>query len=127
MLRGSILIGIMIAPVAMIVWVVAFVHSPDLQRAVAAQIISSTPEFNDRRSLVGVSTTTRGADSLKDCCYDAEFVFTERGSTTPVKARAEFRYWNHSGHLQNFAYGRPHNAQTIWINSDVPPNGGFSK
>ena len=115
MLRGSMLAGLFVVPVVLIVCAIAFGHSPDLQPAEAMNIISLAPEFKQTRSVVNVSATTRGVDSLKDCCYDAEFTFVERGSTTPVKAGAEFRYWKHGWHLQEFHYGEPKSVEMIWI------------
>jgi len=103
---------------ALLVWAIRVPHSPDLTPAKAAEVISARPEFTVIGSRAYVASTTRGDDSLKTCCYTAKFIFTPNGSATPMEADAEFGYWKHSWHLQNFRYG----AKTIWIESDVSPD-----
>src|SRR5258708_16065189 len=64
--------------------------TPSLTPAKAAALISGRPEFNQYATLVAVSSTTRGADSLKDCRYTPEFTFLQNGSKTVIQAHAEF-------------------------------------
>ena len=115
------LIGVPIAVVTFIVWKVRVPHTADLLPEKAAEVISASPEFNRWRSMVNVSATNRCVDSLKDTCYNAEFTFTEHGSSTPVKSEAEFRYWDHLWHLNEFHYGQPPNVDTVYITSDRQP------
>ena len=55
--------GIVIVAFAGLAWVIA-PHSPDLTPAQAKRIIEATPEFNQSRSVVAVSETKRGDDSM---------------------------------------------------------------
>jgi hypothetical protein len=125
-MRRAILAGIMLAPVAMIAWIVAREHVPDLEPEEAASIISSTPEFNHTRSLVKIYITRRAVDSAGDFYY-AEFTFRDHRAGATLKAEARFRYWSHRWHLREFYYGQPPNAGTIVINSDADPAEEFLK
>ena len=82
---------IALAAIAFVFWAGA-PHSPDLRPDMAAALISARPEFNQYATLVAVSHTTRGADSLNTCCYWAEFTFRQNRSTNVIKARALFHY-----------------------------------
>ncbi len=86
----------------------------------AETIIAQRPEFNAERTLVGVSSTTRGEDSLNTCCYRADFVFNANGSEVQVRATGDFRYWEDSWHLTSFDYDEPKKRRLVWINSDAP-------
>ena len=98
---------IVIGMLAFLGWLIVGPHTPDLPPKQAVQLISDTPEFNRNARLVTIASTTRGTCSLNDCCYFADFTFVSNGSTAPVPARAEFRYWNGSWHLSSFSYGAP--------------------
>ena len=99
----------------LLVWAIRVPHSPDLTRATAATLISSYSQFNKYAHLVKVSSATRGADSLKDCCYTAEFTFIQFGSSSVVPAHAEFRYYDSKWHLQEFWYGTPPDVETVLL------------
>ena len=114
------ILGITALGFAILLWAVRVPHTPDLTPVQAERIISERPEFHQSRSLIGVSDTTRAADSLKDCCYTAKFTFTPNGSRRIVTADAEFGYWDGAWHLQGFSYGEPPNVETVGITSDVP-------
>jgi hypothetical protein len=109
------LIGVPVAFVTFIVWMVYVPHTPELSAETAAHAISAKPEFNRTRLIVNVSATMRCGDSLKDVCYNAEFTFTERGSATPIKASADFRYWDHGWHLSEFQYGEAPDVEIVYI------------
>src|SRR5437588_10575545 len=127
-MRRVILAGIMLAPVAMIAWIVAGDHVPGLEPEKAAVIISSIPEFNHTRSLVKVSSTTQhSSDSLPEHYCSAEFIFTDHRAGVTLKANAQFRYWSNRWHLREFSYGKRPNIRTIEIKSDPDPAEEFSK
>jgi len=96
--------------------------TPSLTPAKAAALISGRPEFNRYATLVAVSSTTRGADSLKDCCYTAEVTFVQNGSKAVIQAYAEFHYNEHAWHLDDLWYGEPPNVKNIVIEADVAPS-----
>ncbi len=93
-------------------------HSPDLQPDMAATLIAARPEFNRYATLVAVSQTTRGGDSLNTCCYSAAFTFRQNGSTDIIKARAEFHYNGDKWHLATFRWGKPPHIQSVDVGSD---------
>ena len=70
--------------------------SPNLTAAKAAALISARPEFNKYATLVTISSTTRGADSLK---YD-----------------------EHAWHLSDFWYGEPPDVKTVNVGRDDAPS-----
>lgn len=109
---GTIFGGIAVG-LAVFVWQCMF---PILQISAlqAGRIISAAPQFNRSRSLVAVSDTTRGAASLKGCCYAATLIFTAIGSSSHVAAYGEFHYWGGASHLQEFSCGQPPNVETVW-------------
>ena len=96
--------------------------SPNLTLAKAAALISARPEFNKYATLVTISSTTRGADSLKDVYYTAEFTFLQKGSNTLIKGRAEFYYDEHAWHLSDFWYGEPPDVKTVIVGRDDAPS-----
>lgn len=89
-------------------------HSPDLTPQKASKIISRTPEFNHSERLISVVSVTRGADSTANSSYTGRFTFQHLdapGSSLPIKAYAEFRYWDDEWHLLEFSYGCDHIGQ----------------
>jgi hypothetical protein len=115
--------GLLLAALfALLVWAVDFRHSPDLAAAQAGALISARPEFNKYAKLAKVSSTTRGADSLKDCCYSAEFTFLQFGSNAIIAAQAEYRYYDGKWHLQEFWYGKPPHVETVWVGQGDEPS-----
>jgi len=111
------LIGVPVAFVTFIVWMVYVPHTPELSAETAAHAISARPEFNRTRLIVNVSATMRCGDSLKDVCYNAEFTFAEHGSAAPIKGWADFRYWDHDWHLSEFQYGVAPDVEIVYITS----------
>ena len=97
--------------------------SPDLTTSQAAEMISHAPEFNRYAHLQAVETTAREGDSLADCCYYGYFMFrylSAPSDATPIKAQAQFRYYDGVWHLFNFTYGCPGSGcQTVWV--QTPP------
>jgi hypothetical protein len=69
-------------------------HSPALRGDMAAALIAARPEFNNYASLLMVSQTTRGADSMNTCCYMAAFTFRQHGSTKAIDGRADFFFYD---------------------------------
>jgi len=103
-------------------WYVRTPHTPDLTRDAAKRIISARPEFNRTREIVEVSTPLRGQDSLKDCCYDAQFTFVTGDSTILIVSQAQFQFWNDSWHLTDFTVPKESGyADLIHIESDPRP------
>ncbi len=115
-------VGIALTGVLALAWLFIAPHTLDLTPGKAAETISARPEFNQSKVLITVSSTTRGADSLKDTSYTAEFIFRPRSSPTPVEAHGEFQYWNGGWHLREFSWGEPPNKEWVAIQSDVPPD-----
>ena len=111
--------GFLAAAFAFLFWAIDVSHSPNLSTARAAALISARPEFNQYAKLVAVSTTTRGADSLKDCCYSAEFTFLQNGSGSLIHAHAQFFYWKGSWHLGEFWYGEPPHVENVTVGHDT--------
>jgi len=96
--------------------------SPNLTPAKAAALISARPEFNKYATLAAISDTTRGADSLKDVYYTAEFTFLQKGSNTLIQGHAEFYYDEHAWHLGAFWYGKPPDEKTVDVGRDEAPS-----
>jgi hypothetical protein len=96
--------------------------SPNLTAAKAAALISARPEFNKYATLVTISSTTRGADSLKDTYYTAEFTFLQKGSNTLIKGHAGFYYDEHAWHVSDFWYGEPPDVKTVNVGRDDAPS-----
>jgi hypothetical protein len=90
--------------------------SPPLGKTEAAALISARPEFNRYATLLAVTSTDREGDSLKDCCYNAEFTFVQKGHSDPIQARAQFRWWNDKWHLHTFTYGK----EFVHVSSNEP-------
>jgi hypothetical protein len=104
-------------------WAIPVTHSPDLSPAEAGALISARPEFSNYAKLIEVSSTTRGGDSLKDCCYSGEFTFRQFGSGAIIRAGAEFRYDDDGKwHLMEFSYGDPPHVETVWVGQNDQPS-----
>jgi hypothetical protein len=72
-------------------------HSPALRGDMAAALIAARPEFNNYASLLMVSQTTRGADSMNTCCYMAAFTFRQHGSTKAIDGVRTSSFTTRSG------------------------------
>jgi hypothetical protein len=108
---------------AAFVFMINVALSPNLTPAKAAALISARPEFNKYATLVTISSTTRGADSLKDVYYTAEFTFLQKGSNTLIQGHAEFYYAEHAWHFGDFWYGEPPDVKTVDVGrDDAPPS-----
>jgi len=82
----------------------------DLSIGTASELISRAPEFNRYAKLLTVDSTTREPDSLADCCYRGIFTFqyiNAPAGQSPIKASAEFRYYDRAWHFTHFDYGCP--------------------
>jgi hypothetical protein len=122
-MRGTLTVAKTLAVLALLVigfmfWAGA-PHSPDLRPDMAAAIIAARPEFNRHATLVAVSQTTRGADSMNTCCYSAAFTFRQNGSTDIIKARAEFQYNGDKWNLASFWWGKYPHVQSVNVGSDA--------
>jgi hypothetical protein len=53
---------------------------------------------------------------MKDCCYWVEFDLLPAGSKEPQHARADFRFWRGSWHLNEYSYGDP--PQSVRVQND---------
>ena len=106
--------GLVVIAIGFGVWA-ASPHSSDLKSELAAALIAGRPEFSRYATLVAVSATTRGADSLNTCCYTAEFSFHQNGSTTVIPARADFRLYEGKWHLGDFWWGEPPHVNSVHV------------
>src|SRR5581483_6104822 len=111
------LIGVLISITTVAVLVglalsVAVVHQlaiPDLHSNKAAELIKAAPEFNRYAVLVNIVSIDHLKDSMASVSYGA-FMFRYLNSpvdTPPIQAKADFRYWEGSWHLNQFDYGCP--------------------
>lgn len=85
---------------------------PDLDRSEAAKIISRAPEFNRYARLLHVERVDHLKDSLDSVSYGF-FTFAYLNSPSdapPIKAWADFRYWDREWHFNQFDYGCNHSA-----------------
>jgi hypothetical protein len=107
-------------------WLLVGVYTPSLTRTQAAAMISARPEFNRYATLVDVSSTARGGDSLKNSLYFADFTFRQNGSPNIIPAHAEF-YWHEKSsstwmiwagkwRLGDFSYG----GESVHVGADEP-------
>ncbi len=105
--------------------------TPELTQAHAAEVMTRTREFNQKGSLISVTSAIRGTGSMSNCCYTVIFSFKPMDScvdSSVTKANAEFRYWGEDWHLQNFTYlcySGTEFVNFVNIESDQPPNGGI--
>jgi hypothetical protein len=124
------LIGVLIsiATVAVLVGLalsVAVVHQlaiPDLPLAKAVELIKAAPEFSRYAALVNVVSIDHLKDSMASVSYG---VFTFRylespADAAPIKARADFRYWEGSWHLNQFDYGCPADCHIVDVYNELP-------
>jgi hypothetical protein len=107
---------------ALLFWAKFGNQSRDLTPDKAATLISARPEFNKYANLISVSRTIRGADSLKDCCYSADFAFLQSGSNKLIPAHAEFRYHGGRWHLLRFWHGEPPAVEMVWVGQNDEPS-----
>jgi hypothetical protein len=95
-------------------------HSPDLLPDMAGALIAARPEFNRYATVIAVSKTSRGVDSMNTCCYSAEFAFRQNGSENIITAKAQFFYYENKWHLGAFWWGEPPNVRSVTVGSDSP-------
>lgn len=112
-------VGLAVIALGFVMWAAA-PHSPDLRPDAAAALISARPEFNRYASMVAVSATTRGKDSLNTCCYTADFSFRQNGVPTVIQARALFRFSGKRWRLDTFWWGKPPNVRSADVGVDQP-------
>ena len=110
-------LGVPTAALSILVFAINVPLSPALTPSQAGALIAARPEFNRYAKLIQVSSTTRGADSLKDVEYSAEFTFLQFGSNAIVPAHAEFCYYEGRWRLQDFMY----RDGTVSVGQDDPP------
>jgi hypothetical protein len=85
---------------------------PDLPRFDAAKIISRAPEFNRYARLLNIERVDHLKDSMDSVSYGI-FTFVTLNPPSdapPIKAWADFRYWDREWHLNQFDYGCNHSA-----------------
>ena len=56
----------------------------------------------------------------KTYCYTAEFSFRQKGATTVIPARAEFRFYEKTLHLSSFWWGKPPHGNSVDVGIDPP-------
>jgi len=103
--------GLLFGACVLLTLVACGIHSPDLTPSTATDLIRRAPEFNRYAELIKVESLTRQRDSLADCCYYGFFTFRYRDSpadAVPIKAYADFRYWDVGWHFTEFDYGCDH-------------------
>lgn len=111
---GLWILGLCVVGLVALSGLIAVPQSPALAPNEAGALMSANPEFNTRGRLVTVAGTRRGADSMKHCCYSAEFTFWKNGATSAVPAHAEFRFFDGKWHLQEFSYGTPPTGESVF-------------
>jgi hypothetical protein len=121
-MRGIMTMLITVAAVALVLMAFGFwaasPHSPDLRPDMAAALIAARPEFNHYATLLIVSRTNRGADSMNTCCYTADFTFRQHGSTSAIEGRADFLFFDKKWHLGSFRWGQPPHVNWVRVGSD---------
>src|SRR4051812_49409680 len=83
--------------------------TPELAARKAAELIDAAPEFKRFAVVVQVEDVRHLKGSMASVS-DGEFSFRYLNSptdTAPIKAKADFRYWEGSWHLNQFEYGCP--------------------
>jgi hypothetical protein len=83
---------------------------PDLTVSWASDLISRAPEFNRYARLLKVERVDHLKDSLDSVSYGLfTFAYLDSPSDVPpIKAWADFRYWDREWHLNEFDYGCDH-------------------
>ncbi|HXI39964.1 MAG TPA: hypothetical protein VNH18_09530 [Bryobacteraceae bacterium] len=95
---------------------------PDLPSGKAADLISQAPEFNRYARLVKVEQIFHQKNSM-DEVSNGQFTFQYLNSpvdAAPIKANADFRYWEATWHLNEFDYGCPTDCHTVGVYNDPP-------
>jgi hypothetical protein len=90
--------------------------SPNLTTAEAAELISQAPEFNRYAQLLTMDSAARDGDSMADCCYHGYFTFRHLNAefgVPPIRAYAEFRYYDAVWHVSDFSYGCPAKCKSV--------------
>jgi hypothetical protein len=96
-------------------------HVPDLQQQRAADLLSRAPEFNRYARLGKVESLVHLKNSM-DVVSTGTFTFVyliSSGRQMPIKARADFRYWQHSWHLTSFDYACPSDCHIVDIDNGL--------
>jgi hypothetical protein len=97
-------------------------YIPDLSPLQAADLISRAPEFSRYARLIKMEGITHAKDSMNSMSYGS-FTFQYTNSPTdasPIKANADFRYWEGTWHFNQFDYGCPSDCHVVDIHNDVP-------
>ncbi len=114
-----------IVPVVVLYLIVAFYytdHVPDLPVTKPADLVTHTPEFNGQARLVRIEEVYHLQGSLNGMS-DGHFTFqpsNARVGTTPIKAQADFRYWDGAWHLNRFDYGCPADCHIVNVYNKPP-------
>ena len=104
--------GIILATVALSIWLVVASIRSELTPEKAAKVMRATPEFNCTGTLVAVSDTKKPADS-GDPRSTATFTFNPRGSATIVDGKGWFSRRGQNWHLDTLVYGRGPERVTV--------------
>jgi len=100
------------------IWYVS--HIPDLPPAKAAELIEQAPEFNRYARLVKVQNLWHYKGSMHTMS-EGEFTFQYLNAPAgelPIRAKADFRYWEGAWHLNEFEYG----SQSEWRRVGIADN-----
>ncbi len=95
---------------------------PDLPPVKAADLISQAPEFNRYARLVKVEEIFHEKNSMNEAS-NGQFTFKYLNSpadAAPIKANADFRYWDATWHLNQFDYGCPSDCHIVDVYNDLP-------
>jgi hypothetical protein len=98
------------------------VRVPDLPLVTAADLVSQTPEFNRYARLVKVEDVFHAKDSMESVSY-GHFTFQYLNSPSnaiPIKANADFRFWDGTWRLNGFDYGCPSDCHFVEVHKDLP-------
>jgi hypothetical protein len=94
-------------------------YIPDLSEADGAGLISRAPEFNRYARLIKVENIFHYKHSM-DSMSEGTFLFRYWNATAeapPIKAKADFRYWDGSWHLNTFDYGCPSDCHSVQVDN----------
>ncbi len=98
------------------------IQVPDLPPSKAADLISRAPEFNVYSRLVKVEHIFHAKGSM-ECVSYGTFTFRYQNSPAdapPMRANADFRYWDGMWHLNQFDYGCPSDCHNVDVYNDPP-------
>ena len=90
---------------------------PDLSPKEAADLIARAPEFNRYARLVKVGDIFHYKDSM-DSVSDGDFTFqylNAPADAAPIKATADFRYFEGKWYLNEFSYGSRPDVETVHV------------